>query len=498
MANTSTDLLEMILRECAAAGAQPWYPSAYAQQTGLPRDALDASLDELRLGGLIRLTDWVQGSGQGYVLTPEGKEVVQSPRLLGRLRANGVPARPTPPLTKPGVREGHTTPWERGEDVRAALLSTDTPKVTLVLLFLNLLVFAYGYVLAVQDQVSFTDYIGGSSPRVLEILHRTGSLARLDIVVHNQWWRLLSLCFVHIGLLHLAVNMYTLYVIGPLLERMWGSWRFLVLYLISGLVGSCCMVVFSSGNGAGASGALWGVMASMATWVFLNRHHLPGSLVATWKRQLLIVFLLNVFITYSFPIISKAGHFGGGAAGLLVAVPMQYLRYGRGWVRCLAAAGMVAVPVVALAAVEYKIKPEREREQVEMTYLPRAMRVCGAEKRFCRQYVNSLKPVAERRKEANALLVGKAARDLDKHIKEAADFLASAPSFSDPVAAEAMEAAQQYLETAARFYDSLQRSLAPQGNWTDQNEKILQQDFTQLVSRRQRLETLVGERRGGR
>src|SRR5208282_4150701 len=121
MAKTSTDLLEIILRECAASGTQPWYPSVYAQETGVPREALDASCDELRLGGLVRLTDWVQGRGQGYVLTPEGMEAVQSPRLLGRLRAEGVPAPTAPTATTPGVRaDGRTTTWDRGEDARAA------------------------------------------------------------------------------------------------------------------------------------------------------------------------------------------------------------------------------------------------------------------------------------------------------------------------------------------------------------------------------------------
>src|SRR5207248_2854033 len=155
-------------------------------------------------------------------------------------------------------------------------------------------------------------------------------------------------CFVHIGFLHLLVNMYSLYVVGPLLERMWGRWLFLLLYLITGLLGSCNMVYFSTSSarlGAGASGALWGIMASMATWVFLNRGHLPRQLVAAWKRQLLIVFVLNVLITTSVPNISAAAHFGGGIAGLLIAVPLHYARHGSGGLRWLAALCVAAVPV---------------------------------------------------------------------------------------------------------------------------------------------------------
>ena len=63
-ANLSPDLLEIILRDCAEAAPQPWYPAAYVQATGVPRDALDSSLDQLRLGGLVRLTDWVKDQGR--------------------------------------------------------------------------------------------------------------------------------------------------------------------------------------------------------------------------------------------------------------------------------------------------------------------------------------------------------------------------------------------------------------------------------------------------
>src|SRR5262249_62056834 len=114
MANVSTDLLEIILRECATAAPAPWYPAAYAQATGVARDALDASLDELRLGGLVRLTDWVQGRGQGYALTPEGAQVLENPRLLGRLRSNGVPQKTAAALAPAPEAGERTTTGARG------------------------------------------------------------------------------------------------------------------------------------------------------------------------------------------------------------------------------------------------------------------------------------------------------------------------------------------------------------------------------------------------
>ena len=98
MATPTTDLLEIILRECAGSRPEPWYPSEYARATGVPRPTLDEPLDRLRLGGLVRLTDWVQGKGQGYTLTPAGEQVLERPRLLQRLRDGAVPRAEAAPV----------------------------------------------------------------------------------------------------------------------------------------------------------------------------------------------------------------------------------------------------------------------------------------------------------------------------------------------------------------------------------------------------------------
>src|SRR5262245_13653433 len=103
------DLLQVILHRCAAAAPEPWYPKTYAETTGTPRDSLDAPLEQLRLGGLIRLTDWVQGRGQGYALTPLGTRALQGPRLLNQLRDGKLKAADNgmeqpPPLHHPGTK----------------------------------------------------------------------------------------------------------------------------------------------------------------------------------------------------------------------------------------------------------------------------------------------------------------------------------------------------------------------------------------------------------
>src|SRR5438876_675076 len=116
------------------------------------------------------------------------------------------------------------------------------PRVTYALLFLNIFVFLAGWGLAWHHNVPLNAYLLHDADKVEtrvklnKVLYWTGSVSGLDII-RGEWWRLLTACFVHIGAIHLAVNMYGLYVVGPLLERMWGPFRFLALYLITGLCG---------------------------------------------------------------------------------------------------------------------------------------------------------------------------------------------------------------------------------------------------------------------
>src|SRR5437667_7443287 len=96
MDQPTNHLLEAVLQECARVAPAPLYPSEYADSARIPRGQLDDVLDRLRLGGLVKLTDWTQGLGQGYTLTPAGADVAGSPSSLDKLRRNGVAALPAP------------------------------------------------------------------------------------------------------------------------------------------------------------------------------------------------------------------------------------------------------------------------------------------------------------------------------------------------------------------------------------------------------------------
>src|SRR4029077_13273683 len=147
-------------------------------------------------------------------------------------------------------------------------------------------------------------------------------------------------------------NMYSLWVVGPFFEQLWGRRRFLVLYLIAGLGGSCAMVINNPlATGAGASGALWGILAAHAVWILANRRYLPGPMASQMLRQVVIVLVINVAITYGVPNISAAAHFGGGAVGAPTTILLLCHRYGGASLRKMAFLGLVALPMLCVGTV---------------------------------------------------------------------------------------------------------------------------------------------------
>jgi rhomboid protease GluP len=323
MTNSSPEPLEALLKQIALAEPQPWYPKAFAESFGIPRESLDAPLERLRLRGLVRLTEWEGGRGQGYALTDEGRRVADDPRLLAQLR-NGT--LPPPAAAEP---EPEQTTASRREAVRDVLRNRPRPVVTYALIAANVLVF-----LAASDAV-----------------HDAGVLSGAHLV-KGEWWRLLTCCFLHAGMIHIVMNMISLYNLGREVEPLWGRLRYLVLYLVAGLGGSVTAVVFNPQSSfVGASGAVCGLLGALAAFVLANRAYLPRELVSACLRDLGINCIIILVISFGIKNVSATGHIGGGLVGLVTGVLFNYDRFGEGAVRWLARLGVAAVVAACLVAV---------------------------------------------------------------------------------------------------------------------------------------------------
>ena len=166
-------------------------------------------------------------------------------------------------------------------------------------------------------------------------------LVPIRVAVDGEYWRLLGSAFLHIGLLHLAGNLLALAIVGPALERVFGWWRFLAIYLVSALGGSVAVYLFGSPFGAvaGASGAIYGLFA--ATLIVVRKLGLDA-------RFMVLAVVLNFAVSFA-PGISLLGHLGGFVTGGLLTLAMVYApKASRTSLQILAIGVIVAVMVSAV------------------------------------------------------------------------------------------------------------------------------------------------------
>jgi rhomboid protease GluP len=186
-------------------------------------------------------------------------------------------------------------------------LSPRTP-VIWVLLTLNILIFA----------LMQLDPSGRGSPFAqAEKLVRWGSNAG-PLTLRGEWWRLVTSMFLHGGLLHIAFNMFALWQAGRLVERMFGSIRFMGLYLIAGLCGSLASVLWNSHvNSVGASGAIFGIIGGLLAFIGRSDSGVPATIVKDLRGSLTGFLLFNIVAGFVYPHTDNAAHLGGLLGGYL-------------------------------------------------------------------------------------------------------------------------------------------------------------------------------------
>ncbi len=136
----------------------------------------------------------------------------------------------------------------------------------------------------------------------------------------GQYWRIFTAMFIHFNLIHIGLNMLSLFLIGRVVELFYGKWRYLVIYLGAGVLGGIVTFFLQPGAlAAGASGAIFGVFGALGVFYIANRRALgaygPGA-IGQW-----IFWLgLNLIWGFSTPGIGILDHIGGLVAGMLLAV----------------------------------------------------------------------------------------------------------------------------------------------------------------------------------
>ena len=182
--------------------------------------------------------------------------------------------------------------------------------VTIALIAINVLV-----VLAMgASGVSLTE------PTPLDVARWGGDSGPLTVGAH-QWWRLLTSCFLHFGIIHIAFNMFVLYQIGPFIETVFGRARYVVIYLCAGLFGSLVSVwIHPMSVGAGASGAIFGLYGALFGFLLIQRRTLNPAVTRSIAKSAGIFLLYNLVYGVMSRTTDLSAHFGGLVAGFGVGM----------------------------------------------------------------------------------------------------------------------------------------------------------------------------------
>jgi rhomboid protease GluP len=228
------------------------------------------------------------------------------------------------------------------ETIRFARAVLNRPyKFTIALLVANLFIF----LLMWESSGLSVAALGRGFPDTVLLLYGAQLKSLIDAPYH-QWWRFITPMFVHINLLHLLMNMFSLLILGPFVEKLYGSAKFVVFWVVTGIAGSVGTYlalrpalatgpfgsfIFHSVDvpAAGASGALFGLVGVLFVFGIKFRRELPEGFKRVFGTGMLPIIFINLFIGFigrSF--IGNAAHLSGLFAGAALALFVDYRRPG--------------------------------------------------------------------------------------------------------------------------------------------------------------------------
>ena len=265
-----------------------------------------------------------------------------------------------------GQQAAHRPVYDREAIRFARAVLTRPAPFTIVLLIANIFVFL----------LTLLSSGGENSPLFNTVLVAYG--AKMNALINSgQWWRFVTPIFLHGGILHLLMNMYGLWVLGPYVERLYGSAKFVVFWVLTGVAGvvasyltvrpgmqlnAVSRFLFKNGDpiSVGASGALFGLIGVLFVFGIKFRHELPDGFKRAFGVGMLPTILLNVFIGFTIPVIDNAAHMGGLLAGAGLALIVGYKRPGERagvalfWHSLQAAALLLVVVSFTMVALRFQ------------------------------------------------------------------------------------------------------------------------------------------------
>lgn len=172
--------------------------------------------------------------------------------------------------------------------------------ITYILIGINILVFLLMYL------------FGRGSTDIATIYYFGG------LIKGSGLFRIIASMFIHIGVLHLLVNCYSLHIIGNEIENFYGKYKLIYIYLFSGIIGNLVTLIFmnSSNISAGASGAVFGLVGALLYFALNYRIYFGEAI----KSQIIPIILINLMLGFAISNVNNFAHIGGLIGGILAAI----------------------------------------------------------------------------------------------------------------------------------------------------------------------------------
>jgi len=185
------------------------------------------------------------------------------------------------------------------------------PPVTTILIAINVAV----YVAMVFSGVS------PANPSIRDLL-RWGADAG-PLTLHGQLWRVLTSNYVHGGIIHIGLNMWCLWNLGGLAERIFDRWTYFLTYTACGLAGSMASLwLHPMSVSVGASGAIFGIAGALIAALYLGKLPVPPTALRGTLKSLITFAAYNLFFGAVVPVIDNSAHIGGLLAGLAIGAAL--------------------------------------------------------------------------------------------------------------------------------------------------------------------------------
>lgn len=186
------------------------------------------------------------------------------------------------------------------------IISRQKPYVTYILIGLCTLIFIADYVIQL--------YIAWKYNYDIKLLTALGVKSN-ELIIRGQWWRLISAVFLHGDISHIGFNMIALFIWGRYIETLYGKWRYIVIFMLAGLLSTAASFAFTQANSLGASGAIYGLFGALLYF----RKYDKSLFNKIFGAQVLIYLGFSLFLGFTQPYVDNVGHIGGIVGGYMSA-----------------------------------------------------------------------------------------------------------------------------------------------------------------------------------